>query len=103
MPEIGIASSPYASPIRTATKRASQSASRSHQGKDFGVTRRSALNQKSETRNQKPETDAFLLLVSDFWFLVSSNFLRLVLPEQPRRPEQQDRDEDDEGDRVAVV
>src|SRR4051794_16514691 len=97
-----MASSPYASPISTATKRASQRKSRSHQGKDL-VTRYSALIQKPETRNQKQETDAFSLLLSDFWFLVSSNLLRLILPEQAGRPEQQDRDQDDEGDDIAIV
>src|SRR3954453_23785952 len=98
MPAIGIASSPYASPISTATKRASQRKSRSHQGKDFvtRLLRVKTRNQKLETRNkenQKTRTlaDAFSLLLSDFWFLVSSNLLRLVLPEQAGRPEQQDR------------
>src|SRR5213080_5191687 len=33
----------------------------------------------------------------------ASYFFRLVLPEQPRWPEQQDRDQDHERDRVAIV
>src|SRR5258708_36601353 len=64
---------------------------------------------KPETRNQKPEGKTYRSarasspLVSGFWFLVSSNLLRLVLPKQTRRTEKQDGNQDDEGDGVAVV
>src|SRR5512132_1175904 len=107
MPWIGRYARPYHTPMTTAMKTARKMRSRAHHG-SRGITcppvhpNAERRTQNAECRSRTPRRQ---LLNSSFCVLRSAflHFFRLILAEQSRRTKQQDHDQDDERDRVAIV